>query len=141
MTLLKVSINAFTMFFSNKFMVWKENKMCFLRQVRQVKFQCLKKNIPGEGSPRAVRVISGPTCFSLLKCQPSDCTSTLASLSKLYINCISGLAFVIAPVVGSLSCVIGDCPIAPSIELTADSSVSRSIVVEAIKKGGHEVPV
>jgi hypothetical protein len=31
-----------------------------------------------------------------------------------------------------LRVVNGDCPIAPSILFTADSSVSRSIVVEAI---------
>ena len=40
-----------------------------------------------------------------------------------------------------VSVVIGACPIAPSIELTADSSVSVSIVVVAIRKKGAEAPV
>ena len=35
-----------------------------------------------------------------------------------------------------LRVVNGACPIAPSIEFTADSSVSWSIVVEAIRKKG-----
>ena len=41
----------------------------------QVKLQCLKKNIPGEGSPQAVRAISGPTCRTLCGAayQPPAC--------------------------------------------------------------------
>ena len=53
----------------------------------------------------------------------------LSIANKLNINDISGFVLINAPVVVSFNCVIGDCPMLPKIELTADSSVSVAIGV------------
>ena len=71
------------------------------------------------------------TCSSVLKCHPSFNTSLVTSTNKLWTNAISGL-----PKLVKFKEVIGDYPILPKIELTADSSVSVAIGVVISKKKG-----